>query len=235
MPSITRRRYRLAADILSQDAPRSAVTGAPLKLILANDTAIEIAAFDGDPSQSANLVDDTTNWAQVIVQLYAPGPDQGPPAIDAVPVASKIVTTFSATTWEQWRDGTYQHAIATFTATEMNLGAHLVDGHLWLVVTLVTTDTPARAVTLAKGRIPVTPSPARHLSTARPCPTSPSPRPPSPEAPTASASPATAPTRSSSNSRTRTTANSAPCSPSPGSSPSAPPKINRPRGHVVKK
>lgn len=153
--TIHARRLRIAANLFSQDAPQDQETGGAAQLFLANDTDIELGIFVGDPA-AGTIVDDKDDWHEITVQLYTPSPDQKPPAASDDPVASATIAAAALTLpkWSEWNSRTSQHAKASFTAAQLNLDdSLLVDGKLWLVVSLTTTHNPPKNTTLAAGLI----------------------------------------------------------------------------------
>lgn len=151
MPSLARRRLRLAANIFAFDEPQDAVLNRAVKLWASNDLAVEIAAFAGTPG-ATTLIDSVANWSSLTLSLLTPGANNtAPDPATATVRLTKTVTSFSVPAWADWQAATAQHATITATGDETALPA----GKYWLVLSLQTTDSPARTITLLAGLIDI--------------------------------------------------------------------------------
>lgn len=159
MPTtLERRRLRIKCDTSSFDGLQDAKRSAPIKLWLSNDVQIEGAAFFGSA-----IVEDVSNWGSVTLEVK-PVETEGQASDPAtVPVMTKTVTSFDgATTDATWTDDTKAHFVIPFTDVETSL----LKGKYWMVLTLITTDTPGRTITLAAGGIEFVEDGYHHAGTA---------------------------------------------------------------------
>ena len=151
MPSLTRRRVRLACNVFSFDAPLDLILNRAVKLWASNDLAVELGVFLGQPS-TATLVDSVANWDSITLQLLTPGTNNtAPDPATAEVKLSKTISSFAVPTYENWQALNAQHATITATGDEMALPA----GKYWMVVSLATTDSPARVITLLAGLVEI--------------------------------------------------------------------------------
>lgn len=144
MPTITRDRIRLELHLDRDGSLIDKLTDATPLLWRGTDTQFELAVFfDGalmDPSTLSSL------------RL------QVKPADNRIGTAlmDKTITTFNAAlTQANWDNKTDQHCVVSFLNSETNfvIGADSKD--YWLVVTALTTDVPARKVTLGTSTVTV--------------------------------------------------------------------------------
>lgn len=145
MPQITRRRLRLACDLLSFAGPVDKRTGQTPKLWLSNDYAIELAFFNGAPS-AARLVADFANLASITLEIKALVDGVAPPPA-AAPLASATITDYVAIAFADWETDTDQSATVELSAVEMSLAP----GAVWLVISAATLG--GQVVTLLAGKV----------------------------------------------------------------------------------
>lgn len=136
MSILARRRVRLKIDAAARtsDKIKDVKTGQTPELWKGNDVQFEIGIFFG-----ATLLTDVSNIASLTLLVRQTN------ASGAV-LMSKTVTAadIHAITQNAWDGESDQHAAVAFTGTEANIAA----GTHWLVVSVTTTDSPGRDITL---------------------------------------------------------------------------------------
>ncbi|MGF1450260.1 MAG: hypothetical protein ACFB20_12705 [Opitutales bacterium] len=148
MPTLSRNRIRVAADAALFTAPLDQRTAATPAFWRGNDLEFEIAVF------SNRILQSVANLSSLTVEIRARASDGGPPEPSTPPLmtatieASALDDSLSAQSWD---DGTGAHARVNFTAPQSNV----VAGDHWLLVQALTTDNPARRLTLTAGPIRV--------------------------------------------------------------------------------
>ncbi len=148
MPTLSRNRIRLAADAALFSAPLDQQTAATPSFWRGNDLQFEIAVFNNRILQSV------ANLASLTVEIRARASDGGPPDPSTAPLMAATVQAASlddTLTNQNWDEGSGAHAQVSFTAAESNI----VAGDHWLLVQALTTDSPARRLTLTAGLIRV--------------------------------------------------------------------------------
>lgn len=136
MSQITRRRIRLQLDVAKKTSERfsDVLTSGTPELWRGNDVQIELGLFN-----ATAIVSDITNLASLTLTVRQDGVTGA--ALMTKTLASGELTACDAAGWTA---GTGQHALVAFTGQEANVAV----GDHWLVVEIVTNDSPGRTVTL---------------------------------------------------------------------------------------
>lgn len=146
-PILTRRRVRLLCTADSFDGPIDTATNKSPKVWLSNAVQFEIVARFG------GQIVDPSNWAALTVEIkpQGSGPGSVAPAASVAPLATKTVEDFDGTVDDAtWADGTKQHALVSFSATEWNFALSGTEKK-WLIVSVLTED--GDTITLSAGEI----------------------------------------------------------------------------------
>jgi hypothetical protein len=138
MSTISRRRIRIALDAgkATNYKHLDATTAQNPQHWRGNDLQVELAVYFGSTLQ------DIANLASITLEVKAANAAAADAALMSKTVAAvDLDNTLDASTWAA---GTKQHALVVFTGTETNIPATTY----WLVVSALTNDSPARAITL---------------------------------------------------------------------------------------
>jgi hypothetical protein len=141
MSTLARRRIRLKLDAAKRTAYRFEdvkATATP-ELWKGNDVQFEIGVHWGD------VLQDVSNLASITLTIRES-------TVAGAVLATKTLSSGdldNTLTAETWADDTNQHALIPFTGTEMEIAA----GAHWLVVSVTTTDSPGRSITLGASTI----------------------------------------------------------------------------------
>ncbi len=130
MPTINEPAIRLFGGF-TQDQLIDLLTSAAPSLWRGTDVVFQIGLGQGGIQSVANIQSLTLEIKELTNKIGAP-------------LVSKTVTSFDdSTTQETWNAGTAQHALIPLTNVETSVPA----GTYWLVLSVVTTDSPARIYT----------------------------------------------------------------------------------------
>jgi len=141
---LERKRIRLAIDTArpASDRIKDVFTSETPSAWRGNDIQFELGVFIG-----ADLVTDISNYASLTIRILS-----GPLPSDAS-LVSKTLTSgelLGTLTALQWTAKTHQHATVAFTSAETSpvLAAGELSKVLWVVISVVTNDSPGRDLTL---------------------------------------------------------------------------------------
>lgn len=139
---------RLRVDVTNNSSIEDVFSEGTPAIWRGNDVEFQIGIFKGEVPMDASVytqiileVLETTRLGNALMKHQAPAVD--------------ITGTF---TLEQWEAGTHQHCIIRFNAAETDLdlgGVGKLEKSFWLVISALTSHTPARRVTLGGGEFKI--------------------------------------------------------------------------------
>jgi hypothetical protein len=144
--SYTRQRIRIAFDVTKQTANIDKITGETPRIWRGNDIVFEIAAFYGNPLSDASTLIDVSNIASLTLEVKPFATRTGGSVMTKTITSADINT---ALTTAQWNADSAQHASIVFTNLETapDLGSGTTEANYWLVVSVITNDSPGREIT----------------------------------------------------------------------------------------
>lgn len=142
---LARKRIRLLADqsTRSSDQMLDILTGATPELWRGNDVQFEVALAVG-----GTLLTDISNIASLTLEVKSSSNRSGDPLMTKTLDAAELTPGLSQEDWDGL-DAVNAHAVVTFTGAETNIdtGADNTES-TWLVIGVVTNDTPGRHITM---------------------------------------------------------------------------------------
>jgi len=142
MSTLQRKRIRLKVDASkpTNEQIKDVYTNAAPELWRGNDVQFEIGVFFNDALQSVS------NLASVTLEVKNDNERTGAPVMTKTVPAGELNDALTSETWD---DGTQQHALITFNGTETNINlSNSNEKTFWLAVSVITTDSPGRHITL---------------------------------------------------------------------------------------
>lgn len=144
---ISNQRIRLAIDTSQMGAINDVLTGATPQFWNGVDLQFELALFYG-----ASLLA-VSNLDSITVELKASDPRTGLPLMSKTIASSALNQSLTLNAWNGGAPGDC-HALVVFTNNETNLNLDADSQSFWLVVSAITSDTPAHKIVL--GATPLT-------------------------------------------------------------------------------
>ncbi|MDR0595827.1 MAG: hypothetical protein LBF94_04030 [Puniceicoccales bacterium] len=146
MNNLTDLKLRIRVDSDSFDNPTDVLRGGIPQYWRGNDLRIELGIF------AENEVVDVSNFSAVTLTIRALNNDGEAPSAGApILLAGECTTLNNTVTEANWKSGTAQHALFTFSAEE----TALLPRDYWLSIWAKTNDDPAKTITLGAGLIRV--------------------------------------------------------------------------------
>jgi len=150
MSTLDRKRIRLIADQATKtdDKMVDVYTDSTPELWVGNDVQFEVGIYHNN-----SLVTDISNIASLTLEVKNTSDRDGDPVMTATVSSGDLD---GAVTQDTWDDKTAQHALVTFTGSETNLTVGSDNqAEYWLVISVITNDTPGRNITLQATTIKV--------------------------------------------------------------------------------
>ena len=145
--TLQRKRIRIAADAAKRatDSVIDIFSGSTPGLWVGNDVQFEIGLF-----LDAELIADISNIASLTLEVRPSADRTQPPLMQKTVLAADLDGTVDSAAWLA---KTKQHALVSFTGQETNLAIIGSTMACWLVIGVVTNDSPGRVITIQGGTI----------------------------------------------------------------------------------
>lgn len=143
MTILSRKRIRLLGDQSTRtgEKMKDILTASTPELWRGNDAQFEIAI-----GSNGSIIDDISNIASLTIEVK-PAADRDGVALMTKTVEAGDLQALSQSDWDS-KGTEYYHALAAFTAAETNIAISTDTASYWLVIGVITKDSPGRHITL---------------------------------------------------------------------------------------